>query len=61
MHSVNTVSFSNTVNTLISPNFFKSCEKGFITKERMVTQTHFKIAYFKWASHFSTLALMSLL
>ena len=37
-------------------HFIKSCEKGLIAKERMITHMHLKIVL-KWAVHFSTLAI----
>ena len=37
-------------------DFIKSHEKGLIIKECIVTHTHLKIV-FKWAVHFSTLAI----
>ena len=45
----------NSVNTSISA-FIKACEKGLITKEYIVTDTHLNFI-FKWALCFSTLVI----
>ena len=45
---------ADTLISLISV-FIKSCEKGLITKEHIVMDTHLTFG-FKWAVHLSTLA-----